>query len=183
MKWKKKVISKPLMTFFSKKEDVTVDDVRDIWYVERSNNILAVDYFLSYFIRIVVKKKKLKSLMFFLLYCNDNNYMTYCWPNSAFFNFQSLLIKGIADNILAFFFWQIGTNGDTCKKATHLSIYISLYMNTLLKTGVCMIKVIYLHVLSGWWYSRVCTFLICQSNDVKSFSLSNKLLNFLTYYG
>ena len=45
------------MTFFSKKEDVTVDDVRDIWYVERSNNILAVDYFLSYFIRIVVKKK------------------------------------------------------------------------------------------------------------------------------
>ena len=53
---KKKVISKPLMTFFSKKEDVTVDDVRDIWYVERSNNILAVDYFLSYFIRVVVKK-------------------------------------------------------------------------------------------------------------------------------
>ena len=45
------------MTFFSKKEDVTVDDVRDIWYVERSKNILAVDYFLSYFIRIVVKKK------------------------------------------------------------------------------------------------------------------------------
>ena len=44
------------MTFFSKKEDVTVDDVRDIWYVERSNNILAVDYFLSYFIRVVVKK-------------------------------------------------------------------------------------------------------------------------------
>ena len=43
--------------FFSKKEDVTVDDVRDNWYVERSNNILAVDYFLSYFIRIVVKKK------------------------------------------------------------------------------------------------------------------------------
>ena len=42
--------------FFSKKEDVTVDDVRDIWYVERSNNILAVDYFLSYFIRVVVKK-------------------------------------------------------------------------------------------------------------------------------
>ena len=27
---KKKVISKPLMTFFSKTEDVTVDDVRDI---------------------------------------------------------------------------------------------------------------------------------------------------------
>ena len=44
------------MTFLSKKEDVTVDDVRDIWYVERSNNILAVDYFLSYFIRVVVKK-------------------------------------------------------------------------------------------------------------------------------
>ena len=42
--------------FFSKKEDVTVDDVRDNWYVERSNNILAVDYFLSYFIRVVVKK-------------------------------------------------------------------------------------------------------------------------------
>ena len=41
---------------FSKKEDVTVDDVRDNWYVERSNNILAVDYFLSYFIRVVVKK-------------------------------------------------------------------------------------------------------------------------------
>ena len=45
------------MTFFSKTEDVTVDDVRDIWYVERSNNILAVDNFLSYFIYVVVKKK------------------------------------------------------------------------------------------------------------------------------
>ena len=101
--------------------------------------------------------------MFFLLSFNNNNYMTYCWPNSAFFNFQSLLIKGIADNILAFFFWQTGTNGCTCKKA-NVSIYISLHMNNLLKTGVCMIKVIYLHVLSGWWYSRVCAFLICQSN-------------------
>ena len=56
MKWKKKeVIPKPLI-FFPKKEDVTVDDVRDIWYVERSNNTLALDYFLSYFIRVVVKK-------------------------------------------------------------------------------------------------------------------------------
>ena len=54
--------------------------------------------------------------------------MTYCWPNSAFFNFQSLLIKGIADNILAFFFWQIGTNGGTCKKANaSIYLYISLY--------------------------------------------------------
>ena len=29
--------------FFSEKEDVTVDDVRDIGYVGRSNNIIAVD--------------------------------------------------------------------------------------------------------------------------------------------
>ena len=28
--------------FFSEKEDVTVNDVRDIGYVERSNNIIAV---------------------------------------------------------------------------------------------------------------------------------------------
>ena len=26
--------------------------------------------------------------MFFPLSCNDNNYMTYKWPNSSFFNFQ-----------------------------------------------------------------------------------------------
>ena len=71
---------------------------------------------------------KLKYLMFFLLSLNNNNYMTYCWPNSAFFNFQSLLIKGIADNILAFFFWQIGTNGCTCKKANvSIYLYISVY--------------------------------------------------------
>ena len=54
MKWKKSDFE--TADFFSKKEDVTVDDVRDNWYVERSNNILAVDYFLSYFIRVVVKK-------------------------------------------------------------------------------------------------------------------------------
>ena len=28
------------------------------------------------------------SSAFFPLSCNDNNYMTYKWPNSAFFNFQ-----------------------------------------------------------------------------------------------
>ena len=32
--------------------------------------------------------RKLKFLRFFRLSCNDNNYMTYNWPNSAFFNFQ-----------------------------------------------------------------------------------------------
>ena len=26
--------------------------------------------------------------MFFPLTCNDNNYMTYKWPNSLFYNFQ-----------------------------------------------------------------------------------------------
>ena len=38
---KKKSVSKPLF-FFSEEEDVTVNDVRDIGYVERSNNIIAV---------------------------------------------------------------------------------------------------------------------------------------------
>ena len=42
MKWKKKVFPKQLIIFFSEKEDVTVNDVRDIRYVERSNNIIAV---------------------------------------------------------------------------------------------------------------------------------------------
>ena len=38
MKWKKKVFLKPLIfIFFSEKEDVTVNDVRDIGYVRRSN--------------------------------------------------------------------------------------------------------------------------------------------------
>lgn len=127
MKWKTKVISK-LLIFFSKKEDVTVDDVRDIWYVERSNNILAVDYFLSYFIRVVVKKK-LKSLMFFLLSCNDNNYMTYCWPNSAFFNFQNLLIKGNCRQyscILLLTNWNKRAHVQKGKRI-YLSIYLSIW--------------------------------------------------------
>ena len=38
-----------------------------------------------HFICVVVKTK---SLMIFSLSCNYNNYMTYNWPNSAFFNFQ-----------------------------------------------------------------------------------------------
>ena len=38
---KKKVCSKPLF-FFSEKQDVTVNDVRDIGYVGRSNYIIAV---------------------------------------------------------------------------------------------------------------------------------------------
>ena len=42
-------------------------------------------HFLFHFIFVVVKWK---SLMIFSLSCNYNNYMTYKWPNSAFFNFQ-----------------------------------------------------------------------------------------------
>ena len=41
MKKKKKVFSKPLIFFFSEKEDVTVDV--DTGYVARSKNIIAVD--------------------------------------------------------------------------------------------------------------------------------------------
>ena len=41
MKCRKKVFSKPLF-FFSEKEDVTVNDVRNIGYVGRSNNTIAV---------------------------------------------------------------------------------------------------------------------------------------------
>ena len=41
MKWKKKVFSKPLIFFFSEKEDVTVNV--DIGYVGRSKNIIAID--------------------------------------------------------------------------------------------------------------------------------------------
>ena len=40
MKWKKKCFQNRY--FFSEKEDVTVNDVRDIRYVGRSNNIIAV---------------------------------------------------------------------------------------------------------------------------------------------
>ena len=41
MKWKKKCFENRYL-FFSEKEDVTVNDVRDIGYVGRSNNIIAV---------------------------------------------------------------------------------------------------------------------------------------------
>ena len=40
---------------------------------------------LFHFICVVVK---IKIFEVFPLSCNDNNYMTYSWPNSAFFNFQ-----------------------------------------------------------------------------------------------
>ena len=43
MKWKKKSVFKTAILFsFFEKEDVTVDDVRDIGYVRRSNNTIAV---------------------------------------------------------------------------------------------------------------------------------------------
>ena len=40
---------------------------------------------LFHFICVVVK---IKIFEVFPLSCNDNNYMTYSWPNSAFLNFQ-----------------------------------------------------------------------------------------------
>ena len=41
MKWKNKSVFKTAI-FFSEKEDLTVNDVRDIEYVGRSNNTIAV---------------------------------------------------------------------------------------------------------------------------------------------
>ena len=41
MKWKKKSVFKTAI-FFSEREAVTVNDVRDIGYVGRSNNTIAV---------------------------------------------------------------------------------------------------------------------------------------------
>ena len=106
---------------------------------------------------------KWKSLMIFSLSCYYNNDMTYNWPNSAFFNFQRMQIKRIADNIRAFSFlltnwnkepdeeriyrwteffhkldntkWKMRT-GARVTKQNYMSIYISLYMKTFLKMGV-----------------------------------------------
>ena len=39
----KKSVFETANSFFSEKEDVTVNDVRDIGYVGRSNNIIAAD--------------------------------------------------------------------------------------------------------------------------------------------
>ena len=56
--------------------------------------------------------------MFFPLSCNDNNYMTYKWPNSSFFNFQE---NANQENrrqysCIILFNWQIGTKNLTKKK-------------------------------------------------------------------
>ena len=97
------------------------------------------------------------SSAFFPLSCNDNNYMTYKWPNSSFFNFQE---NANQENrrqysCIILFNWQIGTknltkkkinvepsfftswtitsvnaHGRTCKKTkVYIYLYISLYEN------------------------------------------------------
>ena len=58
------------------------------------------------------------SSAFFPLSCNDNNYMTYKWPNSSFFNFQE---NANQENFrqyscIIFFNWQIGTKNLTKRK-------------------------------------------------------------------
>ena len=63
--------------------------------------------------------RKLKFLRFFRLSCNDNNYMTYNWPNSAFFNFQEHAKQENCRQylcILFFFFWEIRTKNPTKTK-------------------------------------------------------------------
>ena len=102
MKWKKSDFE--TADFFSKKEDVTVDDVRDNWYVERSNNILAVDYFLSYFIRVVVKKINWNLWSF----SSNPATTTIIWPTADRIPhssiFKKMQIKRIADSARALFF-------------------------------------------------------------------------------
>ena len=116
---------------------------------------------------------KWKSLMIFSLSCKYNNYLTYNWPNSAFFNFKRMQIKWIADNIRAFTFvltnwnkepdkeriyrwgeffhkldnkkWKMHT-GARARKQKYIFIYISLYMKTFLKTGVYIYIYIYIYI-------------------------------------
>ena len=95
--------------------------------------------------------------MFFPLSCNDNNYMTYKWPNSSFFNFRENANQENCRqySCIIFFNWQIGTknltkrkfivepsfltgwtmtsvnaHGRTCKKTkVYTYLYISLHEN------------------------------------------------------
>ena len=64
---------------------------------------------------------KWKFLRFFPLSCNGNNYMTYNWPNSAFFNFQEYpkqenCRQYSAYSAFFFFFWETGTKNLTKRK-------------------------------------------------------------------
>ena len=82
--------------------------------------------------------------MFFPLSCNDNNYMTYKWPNSSFFNFhenanqencrQYSCIIFLIDKLeqRTKFFHKLDNNKCkcTCKKTkVYIYLYISLCEN------------------------------------------------------
>ena len=113
--------------------------------------------------------------MFFPLFCNDNNYMTYNWPNSAFFNFQENANQGNCRQYSCIIFlltnwnkkadeekiyrwteffhkldndkWKMHT-GARARKQKYISIYISLHMKTFLKTGVYIY--IYIYIFFPW---------------------------------
>ena len=112
------------------------------------------------------------SSTFFPLSCNDNNDMTYKWPNSSFFNFQENANQENCRqySCITFFNWQIGTrnltkrkfiaessfftswtitsvntHGRTCKKTkVYIYLYISLYENLYIYESIPL-----KHVL-GW---------------------------------
>ena len=120
------------------------------------------------------------SLAFFPLSCNDNNDVTYKWPNSSFFN----LSRELQTIFVHYFFnWQIGpknltkgkfivepsfftswtitsvnAHGRTCKKTkVYIYLYISLYEN-LFENG-CIYIYIYIYIYhcssQSWALSKI----------------------------
>ena len=108
---------------------------------EKKKNQRFRKHFFFHFICVVVKTK---SLMIFPLSCNYNNYMTYNWPNSAFFNFQKnanqencrqySYILFFIDKLEPSFFTSWTIRKEKCarghvqqNKTTNLSIYLSIW--------------------------------------------------------
>ena len=132
-----------------------------IWISTVTSSFSAVSKTLFFFI----------SSAFFPLSCNDNNDMTYKWPNSSFFNFQENANQENCRqySCIIFFNWQIATKNLTkrknycwtkffhkldnnkCKytrahvqenKSIYLSIYLSIWKPFWKRVYICIIVVV-----------------------------------------
>ena len=121
-------------------------------------------HFFFHFICVVVKTK---SLMIFPLSCNYNNYMTYNWPNSAFFNFQKNANQENCrhSSCILFFYWQIGTKNLMRRE---FIVEPSFFTSWTIRSEKCarahvqQNKTIYLSIYLSIWkpfWKRVCIYI------------------------
>ena len=105
--------------------------------------------------------------MIFPLSCNYNNYMTYNWPNSAFFNFQKNANQENCrhSSCILFFYWQIGTKNLTRREFivepsffTSWTIRSEKYALAHVQQNKTVYLSIYLSIWKPFW-KRVCIYI------------------------